>query len=86
MQKKDLPKPKNKITDKKNAKPLYVIINELVEEGQNDGDFLTDNSSKVYAISLLTMIKGLAYNRLYIGDKDFICPSAELMMNLVNKR
>ena len=71
---------------KRNAKPLYIIFNELIDEGQKDGDFLNDEPPKVYAISLLTMIKGLAYNRLYIGYKDFICPSAEIMMNLVIKR
>ena len=86
LQKKDLPKPKAITPSKKNAKPLFIIFNELIEEGQKDGDFLTDDSSRVYAIALLTMIKGLAYNRLYIGYKEFICPSAEIMMNLVTKR
>ena len=86
LQKKDLPKPKEHMSSSKNAKPLYIIFNELIEEGQKDGEFLTEESPKVYAIALLTMIKGLAYNRLYIGYKEFICPSAEIMMNLVLKR
>lgn len=87
LQRKYLPKPKVKY-DRTNC-PIgernpYNIICFLVEKGQKENDFLQGEPSQ-YTIAILTLLKGLAYNKLF--DK---IPKHEMnpiiLMNIVTKR
>jgi len=81
LQKQYIPKPKEicKIKHKR----LYDEVYTLIEKGQEEGDFLKGNPHE-YTIAILSMIKGLAFNRLYLDTKHFVCPSSSIMMNIVN--
>ena len=74
------PKVKNVEKDKK----VYDWVYELIERGKAEGDF-NDLSSRELVISILALFKGLAYNRIKIGQKKFLCPHTEIIMNMVLK-
>ena len=74
------PKVKNVEKDKK----VYDWVYELIERGKAEGDF-NDLNSKELVISILALFKGLAYNRIKIGQKKFLCPHTEIIMNMVLK-
>lgn len=72
---------------KKNEKGhtyFYSTIEDLVERGKKEGDF-KDYSTIELTISLLSLVKGLAFNRMHIGHKRFICPHSEIMMEILQK-
>ncbi len=84
LQGKDLPKPP--IVKKElpiGKKPLYNIVYYLVDKGQKEGDFYKGNA-KEYSIVLLSLIEGLAYNKIYL-DKKYISPNVKTLMNIVKK-
>ena len=74
------PKVKNVEKDKK----VYDWVYELIERGKAEGDF-NDLSSRELVISILALFKGLAYNRIKIGQKKFLCPHTEIIMNMLLK-
>lgn len=65
-------------------KPLFHVMIEKIENGQKDGSF-EKGSAREYAIALMSMIKGLAYNRLHLGYDRFTCPSTHILMNVLKK-
>lgn len=65
-------------------KPIFHLVLDLVEQGQKDGSF-EGNEPKEYTIALVSMIKGLTYNRLHLGHDKFICPSTKILMNILKK-
>ncbi len=84
LQGKDLPKPpivKKEIPIGK--KPLYNIVYYLVNKGQEEGDFYKGNA-KEYSIVILSLIEGLAYNKIYL-EKRYISPNVKTLMNIVKK-
>lgn len=81
LQKDVIPKPPKGIEHHQ----IFDVVYELIKNGQNDNDFIKSNTKEL-TIAILSMIKGLSYNRLNLGNKKFVCPSAEIMMNLlINK-
>jgi len=74
------PKVKNVETKKK----VYDWVFELLERGKQEGDF-NDFNSREIAISILALFKGLAYNRIKIGHKRFLCPHTDVILNMVLK-
>ena len=76
---------KSKTNFKPKNKPLFHLVFELIEQGQKENVF-DGTDPKEYTIALMSMIKGLAYNRLHLGHKKFICPRSEILMNIVCKR
>lgn len=83
LQKKTLPPPPK--TDRPKHKRIFDFMAEIIEKGQQEGDFGNGNPYE-YVIAILSMINGLAYNRLKLGYKKFICPNSQIMMNIVLKK
>lgn len=81
LQKQIIPKPLHPIERKR----TFDLIYELIEKGQADKDFIKADPKEL-TVAILSMVKGLAYNRLYIGKNKFVCPDATLIMNLVSLR
>lgn len=72
---------------KKNEKGHTVIFStmeELIDRGKIEGDF-NDSSSTELTIAVLSLIKGMAFNRINIGYKRFICPRSEIVMKMLLK-
>lgn len=72
---------------KKNEKGhtyFYSTIEDLVERGKKEGDFKDYNTIEL-TISILSLVKGLAFNRMHIGHKRFICPHSEILMGILLK-
>ena len=65
-------------------KKLYDHIFELIERGKAEGDF-KDLNTRELVITLLAMFKGLAFNRIMIGYKKFICPHSDIIMSMLLK-
>ena len=63
---------------------LFSWTEEMIEKGKQEGDF-KDYSTNELAIALLSLLKGLAFNRMHIGYKRFICPRSEIMMGILLK-
>ena len=63
---------------------LFSWAEEMIEKGKQEGDF-KDYSTNELAIALLSLLKGLAFNRMHIGYKRFICPRSEIMMGILLK-
>lgn len=85
LQKDYIPKPPIKDEEAPiKHRTLFEIVYYLVEKGQKEGDFYGGNV-KEYTIAILSLIKGLAYNKMYLKDK-FTCPSVDIVMHIVNKK
>lgn len=84
LQKDNIPKPKD-INKKNNPLLVYWLLIDLIKKGQIEGD-INDGNPKVYAVAILSMITGLSFNRLYIGLKRFVCPTPEIIMNILIKK
>lgn len=76
-------KPKKTISPLR-RRPLYEIVKYIVDKGQIEGTFLENNSQEL-TIALLSLIKGLAYNRCEIGAKRFICPNDKIICHTILK-
>lgn len=66
-----------------NKKPLYYIVYYLIDKGQQENYFYKGNA-KEYTIVILSLIEGLAYNKIYL-DKKYITPNVKTLMNIVKK-
>ncbi len=84
LQGKDLPKPP--IVKKElpiGKKPLYNIVYYLIDKGQEEESFYKGNAEE-YSIVILSLVEGLAYNKIYL-DKRYISPNVKTLMNIVKK-
>lgn len=61
---------------------IYSTIEDLINRGKLEGDF-NDYSSAELSISILSLIKGIAFNRIHIGYKKFVCPHSEVIMEML---
>ena len=85
LQKDYIPKPRHRDEVRPlGRKRLFEIVYYLIEKGQVEGDF-NEGNPKEYTIAILSLIKGLAYNKIYLKNK-FCCPSTSIIMNMVNKK
>lgn len=76
---KKIPEPINGKKPKKER--LFYRIIDIIEKGQNDGTF-EKGDSREYAIVFFSCLRGLAYNRIHLGAKDFKAPNQEILMNI----
>ena len=87
LQEEYIPKPKCKDCCKERTlgqKRLFEIIHILIERGQKENEFY-QGDPKEYTIAVLSLIKGLAYNRIYM-KKNYTPVSAKTVLNLVMKK
>lgn len=85
LQKDFVPKP----LDIEEERPLYKkrlfqITYYLIEKGQNEGSICKEDPKEL-TIAVLSLVKGLAYNKIYLRDK-FICPSLNILMGMFNTK
>lgn len=86
LQKDIIPRPNKNISkENRKHKKLHEQIYDLILEGQEEGDFVNVDASETTLV-ILCMFKGLSFNRIQLGAKKFICPNAQVIMNIVNKR
>lgn len=76
LQKEFIPKPK----ERKQKKETPLLF-KLISEAKNDGG-LGNIDELGCSLALLAMFKGLAFNRINLGSKKFICPSLKIIMNV----
>ena len=70
---------------KKNEKGhtvIFATMEELIERGKLEGDFNEFTATEL-TIAVLSIIKGIAFNRINIGYKRFICPKSEIVMKML---
>lgn len=84
LEKDNIPKPIESDIKKKKPIKIFDALYNLIQKGQDDGDFLPGNP-KIYTITIMSLINGLTYNRLCLGQKKFICPDASIIMNILLK-
>ncbi|MBO6280558.1 MAG: TetR/AcrR family transcriptional regulator [Bacilli bacterium] len=72
------------VKNSKEKTPIFQKTLELIERGQREGDF-NDGSSTELTICVLSLIKGLAFTRIHIGYKRFICPNSSIIMKMLYK-
>lgn len=63
---------------------IFSKLEDLIQRGQSEGDF-NNNSSTELTICVLSILKGIAFNRLHIGYKRFVCPKSEIIMKMLYK-
>ena len=61
---------------------VFAKVQELIEKGQKEGDFNSYSSTEL-TICVLSTLKGIAFNRLHIGYKRFVCPKSEIIMKML---
>ena len=64
--------------------PMFNKTLELIKRGQEEGDF-NNHAPEELAISVLSLVKGLAYTRIHIGYKRFRCPNSDIAMRMLYK-
>lgn len=80
---KKIPKPPHPPRPKKER--FFYKLNDVIKKGQDEGDF-EKGDPKEYSIALLSALGGLAYNRIHLGQKDFIAPKSDILMNLIIRK
>ena len=73
-----------KVKNVESKKKVYDWVFEMIERGKQEGDFNELNSREL-VVSILALYKGLAYNRIKVGYKKFLCPSTEVILRMVLK-
>ena len=79
---KQLPAPPQR---KNRRKKIYEYFEEVIELGKKQGDFVSC-STKEMVIAYLAMLQGLAYNRIFLGSKKFMCPKSDILMRMIIKK
>lgn len=79
LQRKDIPKPKNK-----EETDIFDYLYELIEKGKREGKFNDDNTKEML-VSLFAIFKGLSYSRIYIGSRRFVCPNSKIITRMIIK-
>lgn len=70
--------------DEQGRTKIFSFFEELIEKGIKEGDFKPFDPVET-TISVLSLFKGLAFNRIHIGYKRFICPHSEIIMGMLLK-
>lgn len=83
LQESSIPKPKSTNILEKEA--LNRLVYDLVKEGQQQGIFLM-NDPREFTLCLMSLLKGISYNRLFVGPKNFLCPKTDTIMNMVVRK
>ena len=73
-----------KVKNVESKKKVYDWVYEIIERGKEEGDFNNLNSKEL-VVTILACYKGLAYNRIKVGYKKFLCPSPDVILKLVLK-
>ena len=74
---------KTKYISKENNHRVFYWVVSVIERGKADGDFSKEKDTRQLTASLLSVIKGLAYSRMKLGQRKFICPTANILMDMV---
>ena len=62
----------------------FAALQKLIDRGKKEGDF-NDYSTIELTILVLSLIKGIAFTRISIGRKRFVCPNSEIIMKMLLK-
>ena len=82
LQREFVPKPRVDISNRPlERKRLFEIVYYLIEKGQKENLFYKGDP-KVYTISILSMLKGLSYTKIYLKEK-MTTPTTDMVMNIV---
>ncbi len=63
---------------------IYSYVSHFIEQGQQEGDF-NDISSLELTICIISILKGVTFNRLHVGSKKFVCPKSSTIMKILLK-
>lgn len=63
---------------------IFSTILETIEKGKSEGVFI-DYSTIELTVTLISILKGVSYNRINLGYKKCTIPRSELLMRLVIK-
>lgn len=71
---------------KKYEQGIVILQNFIdnIEKGKKEG-VVYDSNTKEMTIALLSLFKGLSFNRLNFGYKKFICPKTEIIIRMIIK-
>lgn len=83
LQKDELPKPRREKPHK--DRRMYTVVHDLIKRGQQEGDILMADPLEL-TISILSMIGGLALNRINLGYNKFICPEGQIIAAMLKKK
>ena len=82
LQRDFVPKPRVDTSNRPlERKRLFEIIYYLIEKGQKEKVFYKGDP-KAYTISILSMLKGLSYTKIYLKEK-MTSPTTDMVMNIV---
>ena len=85
LQKEDIPKPRKISQDDSKHRKLYGDIKGVIERGQKEGSIIDYDSSEI-TVTILSMINGLAFNRVNLGYEKFICPKGQMLTEMLKKK
>ena len=68
---------------KQTNKKVFTWLSTTIERGKLEGDFSNEKNTREVTAAILCFIKGLAYARVRLGNKKFICPNISIIMDMV---
>ena len=71
-----------RVSKEKNDR-IFQWINNIIDRGQQEGDFSPTKNSKELTAMIIYFMKGMAYIRMKLGYKKFICPDVSIIMDMV---
>ena len=64
---------------------IFDNFYQIIEKGQDQGEFTTDYSTRELTVTLTSILKGLAYNRIYLGYNKCTILKSSLIMRMLLK-
>ena len=74
---------KAKRISKDSNKKVFNWVYTTIERGKLEGDFNKNKNTTQLVVSLLAIIKGLAYSRMRLGYKKYISPEVDILMGML---
>lgn len=68
--------------DEEGHTKIFNFVRKYIEQGKTEGDF-NDSSTSELVICYLSILKGIAFNRLTLGYKNFVCPDTQIIMRML---
>ena len=71
-----------RVSKEKNDR-IFQWISSIIERGKQEGDIPENKSSTELTAMIICLMKGMAYIRMKLGYKKFICPDVGIIMDMV---
>lgn len=71
-----------RVSKEKNDR-IFNWLLKIIERGKEEGDIPAFKNSRELTATIIYFMKGMAYIRMKLGHKKFICPDVQILMGMI---